>query len=236
MASLTSKLLDAIPGLETVEDKAVDLAFEAARAAAALVVTVHTKIEQQTKALRALEATLGAAALAAETGNGSDADYRKVETSISGARSALARTEAALLASQVRASEAEQALRIARGANDVRLVSRLTRAQLKAATAHADACATYVSTFQTLLEKSLKLANAWPVPPVPQGSNLSPAELSSITALELSRLTPRHALDKTTAIPGAAARSPLRDEFTIESLIAKIETSNAFLVKTIGEH
>lgn len=233
MSALSTIKNALLPNEDDVQDDKVSVAFQKTLDATKLIATWHKKTEIHNSAVNKLLAERGAAAVESDTPTGRQA-YDKLGVALAAARAELEISESALQVAQARSADAENALLVARGADDVRLVTRLTRHRSKYVALHAAALAEYTKTFDQLLTATERLAMGFPRQPAPVGAYLDPVSVQELIGLELARIRPIDALQAIPKTPGSTFSS-FTNPHTEIPMVEKVQIADQHLIALISK-
>jgi hypothetical protein len=232
--SIASTLKNALlPDNDDAQDDKVAVAFQKTLDATKLIANWSQKAERNASTVNKLRAERGEAALETDTPAGRAA-FDKIEAALLLAQKELAISESALSTAQARSVDAEAALLVARGADDVRLVTRLTRHRSKYVALHVSAIAEYTKTFDQLLKATERLAMGFPRQPAPVGAYLDPVSIQELIGLELARQRPIDSLDATPKTPGSIFSSFTNPHAEV-SMVEKCQIADQHLIALISK-
>jgi hypothetical protein len=231
MSTIKEKITNALTSVSNAEDQAIENGLAAVHAADALVVKIHQKVEQQSAQHRALEKTLPAASLVAET-SGDTASYDKVVAAIAASAAGLARTESALIAAQEQVLVANQTLFKIKSADHVRHTQRLCTARMKRVTELAEHIEGLAVAYRHVLAANAKIVGSWRTGIAPPDAGLFPRALVDLISRELMRVHPVNpiTINQHPPLPGAFSNAYAGDPTKWKSLIDETQIQNDYLI------
>ncbi len=171
---------------------------------------------------------------AAKAKSPDDPEYLKASAAKSKAEAKVKFLEAALAGDSAALAEAQaERQRIGR-AQYIKTFTRLTKAREATAAKLANIITAYVQTTLELYTESAKLQAASPIGPLDPGTLTSPAALSKLISLEMTRLNPVVLTRLGSGVPGQATGALLNPK-KIEPLIEALKAADAYLLRKLTE-